>query len=184
MHFSFNSEHKNSVFKRYFSNDNNDVVAYPLRACLLCGHTTNPSVHTCIELVISLRLGLGLGLGLGSAMWTHNNRSRLTCMELVISLRAESASCCLVDSSELCSAAFLSSSSTKPLASFNLATPAWQTANTNTEGRALHVLRVCKTSLFNGINNGECFYFADTQTYAGIWFGSGTMATFQHGAHL
>lgn len=47
-----------------------------------------------------------------------------TCMEVVISCRAESASCCLVLSSALCSAARLFSSSTSALASFSLDTPA------------------------------------------------------------
>lgn len=45
-------------------------------------------------------------------------------MEVVISCRAESASCCLVFSSALCSAARLFSSSTSALASFSLDTPA------------------------------------------------------------
>lgn len=53
-------------------------------------------------------------------------RDSHTCMEVVISCRAESASCCFVLSSALCSAARLFSSSTSALASFSLDTPAFR----------------------------------------------------------
>lgn len=62
-------------------------------------------------------------------------------MEVVISCRAESASCCLVFSSALCSAARLFSSSTNAFASFSFDTPACR-----------------NNSSFNGVLNskGKC----------------------------
>lgn len=62
-------------------------------------------------------------------------RDSRTCMEVVISCRAESASCCLVLSSALCSAARLFSSSTSALASFSLDTPACRKTAKNKQSR-------------------------------------------------
>lgn len=68
---------------------------------------------------------------------THKREQTHTCMEVVISCRAASASCCLVFSSALCSAARLFKSSTSALASFSLDTPACKTRQSTERRKGL-----------------------------------------------
>lgn len=70
-------------------------------------------------------------------------RDSRTCMEVVISCRAESASCCLVFRSALCSAARLFSSSTSALASFSLDTPACRKTRHRETNRADAAFQKC-----------------------------------------